>query len=80
MEIVKFKDGKFGIRKQFLWFARYLDLKRDAESWEERNAQYFTDCRGEYKEVKYRYEKLLEARDIYSDKGTPIKKFLGEDK
>ena len=62
MEIVKFKDGQYALRKRFLWFYLYRSL---------RNNMWWTYiymrgwCTGTLKEVE-------EARDRLKDYGTKI--------
>lgn len=64
MTVVKFKDGKFGIRKGVLWH-RYFDLvqyQHDSGSvifWA-RNDRFFEDCRGDEDTVRRIFERLTD--------------------
>ena len=63
MKIVKFGDGKYGLRKGLIFY-RYLDLQ-GGDYWWEKNGYYFATCRGS----KERAEEMF---GIKSDAGTPL--------
>ena len=61
MKIVKFKDGKYGVRRLTLFGYKYKDF-RVVPFWWSRNSRFFSDCRGTLTEAEY-----------YTDKGTVVK-------
>lgn len=65
MKIVKFKNGKFGIRRRywgFLWY-EYKDLNNNC--WWGINSRWMKDCIGTY-------EQCLEIFHDSNDTGTPL--------
>jgi hypothetical protein len=64
MELVKFKDGKFGIRKG----EEYLDLKTKSHFWKPRSS-YFKDCRGDEDNVRAALKSYMCIIELSKDLG-----------
>lgn len=63
MRIVKFNNGKYGIRLFYFW---YFDLTRTGIfKWRTRSSCFFNDCQGTAEEVKNQV-------NILTDKGCEI--------
>ena len=56
MKLVKFADGKYGVRKGN-WFTGYefCDLKEN-NRWRTRDSAYFKDCRGTLEAALFRFD------------------------
>ena len=67
MKIVKFKDGKYGIRKFDFLSKSYKFLDPITLFWWPIDSIYINDCKGGLKTVKKVYDRL-------TDIGTPIRK------
>jgi hypothetical protein len=68
MEIVKFKNGKFGIRREsFLYGFKFLDLSLSRNVWRTTSYLWFElDCKNiNYENVKSRFES-------FGDDGVPV--------
>lgn len=67
MKIVKFKDGKFGIRRFNLFFGyEYLDLNHDdAQYWWTRGDIFFNDCKKDLPTCQKKYNQLKDKGKIY---------------
>ena len=65
MTIVEFSDGRYGIRKKFLFWYMYADLVTPGYWWSRRSC-YFPDCK-----VKSLDKAERRFMDI-NDKGVPI--------
>ena len=68
MKKVKFKNGKFSIRKFSIWMPgfEYRDLKSVQTLWWGRNSKYYTNCQGTEEDV----DRILERM---TDKGEVVK-------
>lgn len=64
MQIVKFSDGQYGIRKSyfFLWYV-YKDLKTTSHWWT-KGSEYFKDCRGTREEVDEAMKRLTMTDEV----------------
>jgi len=65
MKIVKFEDGRYGIRKKSYGVYRFLDLQTGLNFWWSQDCEYFNCCKGNYEEVKKAYLEI-------NDPGKPI--------
>jgi hypothetical protein len=52
MKIVKFKDGKFGIRKGSRWMFGYSFKDLKSSHWWSAGVKWFDDCKGSREEVE----------------------------
>lgn len=67
IEIVKFKDGKYGVKKtSFFGFnAQYKDLVPNTHYWWNHGGDFFESCRGTEEEATAMY-------DYITDMGEPV--------
>ena len=64
-ELVRFKDGKYGIRKGQLGRYLYKDLKTHGHWWDKHQSYFMTDCRASKTKAM---EKFINSDDT----GTPV--------
>jgi hypothetical protein len=64
MKIVKFKNGKYAIRKGIVSY-EYKDLKTNY--WWSRYSNYFSDCQGTLKEIDETIKRMKEKGNIISN-------------
>ncbi len=69
MKIVKFKDGRYGLRKIGPFGYEFASL-RSADNWFTSNSYYRIDyCYGTLEEVQFIYKEHLRKRKTLKDKG-----------
>lgn len=61
IKIVKFKDGKYGIRKGVFNFS-FKELSGDY--WWTRNSGFFSECKGNLKEVEKAWNNLFDYGEV----------------
>ena len=72
MVIVRFVDGKYGIRCGF-FNKKYIDLNQPIYKWP-KGHMFFNDCRGTFDEVKKVYDACFAGEVIVNtNTGEPIK-------
>jgi len=68
MNIVKFKNGMYGVRKFSMLHLCYVYLDLTNDGWEEvwfpRNNRWFKDCRGTEERVKAVCSDLLDVGEV----------------
>jgi hypothetical protein len=64
VKIVKFSDGKYGVRKWSLFGYEYLSLRFPLMFWWTRGSTFYDECRGTLGEASAAFAKM--------DKGTPV--------
>ena len=69
MKIVKFKDGRYGVRKSCIFIDFYLDLVSYDTNWWTTRSKWMKDCKGTLEECR-------KALDNITDKGIPIENSL----
>ena len=69
MNIVKFKDGTFGVRRHFLGRFEFADF-RSLGLWWAADSNFITDCHVTLEQAKARFDAL-------TDIGTPINEPTG---
>lgn len=63
-KLIKFSDGKFGIRVRFLLFCHlYVDLKDTHHKWG-MGSQHFKDCKGSKEKAKEVFSSLYDKYTI----------------
>ena len=72
MEIVKFKDGKYAVRKGSSWTG-YQYLNTNGDYWWSLPKHYNEYCKCSSKEVRKLFDKITKNDSIFNDKGTPVK-------
>ena len=67
MNLVKFKDGKYGIRREISDLSyEYYDFKNTVTCWWGTESNFFKDCRVSLEEAKGTY-------DVITDTGEAVK-------
>lgn len=66
MKIVKFKDGKYAVRKGWIWY-KYASLRQGGKWY--RISESIEECKGSYDDILYIYNYMINHS---KDKGTPI--------
>lgn len=65
LKIVKFKNGKYAIRRLWIFGYEYLDLENPGLFWGKRSRHY-GDC------LSPDYENVKRVFDDYNDNGAPV--------
>lgn len=67
MKIVKFKNGRYGIRRGFFGFYQFKDLRNQPYWWRKSN-RYIYECQ------THDFERVKEIFYILTDIGVPVSK------
>jgi len=72
MDIVKFKDGWYGIRKGRRWFGGYQYVNHLGDFWFSEEEYVEKHCKFSYNYAMELYRKLTAPRTEPRDYGTPL--------
>lgn len=60
MKVVRFRDGRYGLRSGFWPFYSFVDLKQSYYKWEKGSEYFFVRCKGSLEDALRAYHNLVD--------------------